>query len=238
MALILSIETSENTCSVALGDKYELIATLEIADERSHSSMLTFLINNLFQQKNIDIKDLDAIAISMGPGSYTGLRIGVSVAKGISYALNIPIVALNTLQILCTSLVESGYIRKLKINDENILLCPMLDARRMEVYNGFFNVKAEPISKISATIIDSGSFKNELDTCKVFFFGSGSEKCKDIIENGNANFVLGFKPHAGNMISLAYDLFLQKKFEDNAYFEPFYLKDFVATIPKRKVLSF
>jgi len=238
MALILSIETSENTCSVALSDNYDLIGTLEIADERSHSAMLTVLINDLFQHKKIDIKNLDAVAISKGPGSYTGLRIGVSVAKGISYALNIPIIGLNTLQILCKGMVQSSFFRQLKVNDEKILLCPMLDARRMEVYNAFFNCEAELISDINATIIDQGSFKNELESGKVLFFGSGSDKCKDVIENSNAIFVEGQKTHSCNMISLAYDAFLQKQFENNAYFEPFYLKNFVATIPKRKTLSF
>jgi tRNA threonylcarbamoyladenosine biosynthesis protein TsaB len=238
MALILSIETSENTCSIALGDKYNLIGTLDIADEKSHSSMLTVLINELFKQKQININELNAVAISKGPGSYTGLRIGVSVAKGISYALNKPIIGINTLQILSKGFIQSNAFRQITNEEENILLCPMLDARRMEVYNAFFSLSNEPVSEISASIIDPNSFIADLEVRKIFFFGSGSQKCKDVITHSNAFFIEGIKPHASNMISLAYDAFLQQKFEDNAYFEPFYLKDFVATVAKRKVLSF
>ena len=238
MALILSIETSENTCSVALGNEYELLGTLEVTDGKSHASMLTILIQKLLEEKDIDYSELKAVAVSKGPGSYTGLRIGVSAAKGICYALNIPFLALNTLQIMSIGIIQSGYLRKHNISSDNHLLCPMMDARRMEVYTAFFNLEAEPIGEIQALVLDSTSFNTELDKMPVIFFGSGSAKCDGLIEHSNAIFVQGINPHASNMVSAAYDTFLQNKFEDLAYFEPFYLKDFVATLPKRKTFSF
>jgi tRNA threonylcarbamoyladenosine biosynthesis protein TsaB len=238
MALILSIETSENTCSVALGNEYELIGTMEVRDGKSHASMLTVLINKLLAEKEVQFKELKAVAVSKGPGSYTGLRIGVSVAKGICYALNIPLIALNTLQVMSIGLTQSEFLRKHKINEENLLLCPMMDARRMEVYTEFFNTLCEPAGNLQALIIDSTTFRDELDKGQVIMFGSGSAKCNGLIQHENAVFIEDINPHASNMISLAYDFYQQNKFEDLAYFEPYYLKDFVATIPKRKTLSF
>jgi tRNA threonylcarbamoyladenosine biosynthesis protein TsaB len=236
MALILSIETSEKTCSIALGSDYELIGTLEISDERSHASMLTVLIEKLLLEKDIEINKLDAIAISKGPGSYTGLRIGVSCAKGISYALGLPLVSVNTLQLLAQGFIQSGFLRKMKIDSNNLLLCPMIDAKRMEVYRALFDNNAEPAGEIEAEIIHENSFGETLLTNKVVFFGSGAEKCKHLILHPNAFFADGFRPNASYMVSIAYDAYLQKKFESSAYFEPFYLKDFITTIPKRKSL--
>jgi tRNA threonylcarbamoyladenosine biosynthesis protein TsaB len=238
MALILSIETSENTCSVALGNEYELLGTLEITDGKSHASMLTVLIEKLLIKKEINFSELKAVAVSKGPGSYTGLRIGVSVAKGICYALNIPLISINTLQIMSEGFIQSGYLRKHNILEENILLCPLMDARRMEVYTAFFNNQSEPVNEIQALVLDSTSFNNELEKAQVAFFGSGSAKCIGLIQHSNALFVENVNPHASNMVSAAYDSFLHNKFEDIAYFEPFYLKDFVATLPKRKTFSF
>ena len=231
MALILSIETSEVNCSVALSNNYDLIGTFETTDERSHAAMLTVLIQKLLKIKEIDIGELNAVAISRGPGSYTGLRIGVSVAKGICYALNIPLIAINTLQLISLGLIQSG---KIKIQNQNLLLCPMIDARRKEVYRALFDHNANQVSTIEAEIIDDNSFQNELLSTNIVFFGSGAEKCKIILQNPNAIFIDGFKPNASYMVSLAYDAFLNNNFEDCAYFEPFYLKDFIATIPKRK----
>lgn len=233
MALILSIETSEINCSVALSNNGELIETLEATNDKSHASMLTVLIEKLLMNNDIDITKLKAIAVSRGPGSYTGLRIGVSVAKGICYALNIPLIAVNTLQSLCFGLIQSGYIRKLKIEKQNLLLCPMIDARRQEVYRAFFNIDANPISNIEAEIIRENSFNNELLSKSIIFFGSGAEKCKYLIQNSNAYFISGILPNAKFMVNLAYDAYINKKYEECAYFEPFYLKDFIATVPKR-----
>jgi tRNA threonylcarbamoyladenosine biosynthesis protein TsaB len=233
MALILSIETSEKICSVALGNNYELLSTLEIYEEKSHAAKLTVLIDKLFFEKEIDIKRLDAVAVSRGPGSYTGLRIGVSVAKGISFALNIPLIAISTLQLLCWGLLYSGCLRIYNMDNTEFLLCPLIDARRMEVYRAYFNKNGEQIGKIEAEIINEYSFHNELMSNNIVFFGSGVEKCRNIIKHRNAYFIDEIVPNASYMISNAYDCFVQKKFENQAYFEPFYLKDFVATIPKK-----
>jgi tRNA threonylcarbamoyladenosine biosynthesis protein TsaB len=236
MALILSIETSEKICSIALGSDYELIGTLEISDEKSHASMLTVLIEKLLHEKDIKINQLNAVAISKGPGSYTGLRIGVSCAKGISYALQLPLISVNTLQSLAQGFIQSRYVSKMKIECNNLLLCPMIDARRMEVYRAIFNLNTELVGEIEAEIIDENSFRETLQTNKVVFFGSGAEKCKHLIQHPNAFFADGFRPNASYMISFAFDSFLKNEFEDPAYFEPFYLKDFITTIPKHKSL--
>jgi tRNA threonylcarbamoyladenosine biosynthesis protein TsaB len=233
MAIILSIETSEKICSVALSKDYELISTLEINEEKSHASKLTVLVTKLLYEKEIDIKRLDAVAVSKGPGSYTGLRIGVSVAKGICYALNIPLIAINTLQILTLGLINSGGLRKTNITGENIILCPLIDARRMEVYRAFFNMNGDQISEITAEIIHKDSFCEELKSNYIIFFGSGADKCKNVILNPNAIFIDEIKPNASYMVIFASDFFIQKKFENYAYFEPLYLKDFVTTVPKK-----
>ena len=217
---------------MALGNKYELIGTLEILDEKSHASKLTVLIEQLLYDKNIDIQSINGVAISKGPGSYTGLRIGASVVKGICYRLNIPVISINTLQILCMGFIQSGFLRKNKIENP-LLLCPMIDAKRMEVYRAFYNNYAQPVSEIKSEIIHGESFKDELQINKILIFGSGAEKCKSLIQNPNIFFADGYRPLASYMISLAYDAFLQRKFEDCAYFEPYYLKDFVPTINKK-----
>jgi len=234
MALILSIETSEKICSVALSNNYDLLSTLEISEEKSHASMLTILIKQLLAEKDTDISMLDAVAVSKGPGSYTGLRIGVSVAKGICYALNIPLISISTLKLLYFRLIYEGWLKKMELNDQNLLLCPLIDARRMEVYKVYFNVNGDQLGKIEADIIHENSFNIELQTNKIIFFGSGSEKCKSIIHNQNAYFLENINPNACFMVSYVYDLFVQKEFENYAYFEPFYLKDFVATVSRNK----
>ncbi len=237
MAYILSIDTSDKICSVALSSGYELIGSLELTDNRSHAAGLTVIIEKLLKQKEFDINKLNALCISMGPGSYTGLRIGVSVAKGINYALNIPLLAINTLEILTIGLLLSGELRNFNFENSDFLLCPMIDARRMEVYCGFYNSKAELTNEISAKIIDENSFTDVLKNKKIVFFGGGSEKCREVIQNPNAIFIDNFNPHASYMVSRATDLYNNKKFENLAYFEPFYLKDFVATISKKSVFS-
>jgi tRNA threonylcarbamoyladenosine biosynthesis protein TsaB len=199
--------------------------------------MLTVLIEKLLCEKDIEINKLDAIAISKGPGSYTGLRIGVSCAKGISYALGLPLIAVNTLQSLAQGFIQSRYLRKMKIENNNLLLCPMIDARRMEVYMAFFDLNAELTSEIEAEIIHENSFEETLLSNIIVFFGSGAEKCKHLIQHPNAIFADGFRPNASYMVSIAYDNYLQKKFESPAYFEPFYLKDFITTVPKHKTLT-
>lgn len=238
MALILSIETSERICSVALSNGASLVGSTESVGEKSHASMLTVLIDKLLSTHNITINQLNAVAVSKGPGSYTGLRIGVSTAKGICYGLNIPLISVYTLNTMCNRFLKSNYALKNKITEKNALLCPMIDARRMEVYRQLFEINGIQVGEIVAEVINSNSFAEELKSEAVYFFGSGADKTKTIINKDNAFFVEEINPHAANMIEMAYAAYEKKQFEDVAYFEPYYLKDFVTTIPKKKVLSF
>jgi len=172
---------------------------------------------------------LDAIAISSGPGSYTGLRIGVSEAKGLSYGLGIPMIAIPTARIMASMMREKV--------DEGMLLCPMIDARRMEVYATFFDRSLHVVRETSADIVDGNSYKALLEKQRILFFGNGAEKCRSVITHPNALFVDDVHPLASEMVSLAEEAFAGKTFVDVAYFEPFYLKEFVATIPKNKIIN-
>lgn len=188
----------------------------------SHAEKLHELIGQVVLEAKIELAHLKAIAVSKGPGSYTGLRIGVSAAKGLCFALDIPLISVNTLQSLALSVpVDKGY----KI--------PLLDARRMEVYSQVFSEKTEKIRDVYAEIIDSDSFLDFLDAEKVYFFGDGAEKCKEIITHKNAIFIDGKFPSANEMSVLSYEKYRNNEFEDVAYFEPFYLKEFLAAIPKK-----
>ncbi len=220
MPLLLSIETSTKVCSVALHRDTTLLASSEILIERSHSKFITILIENLFLHSGEKMEELDAVAVSKGPGSYTGLRIGVSTAKGLCYALEKPLIAISTL--------ESMAYEVNRFNKTEALLCPMIDARRMEVYCAFFDNKLNCLEEVSAKIIEENSFKAMLDQKAVLFFGDGSQKCIKIIgDHKNAFFIDDLFPSAINIGALALKAFEAKKFEDLAYFEPFYLKDFV-----------
>jgi tRNA threonylcarbamoyladenosine biosynthesis protein TsaB len=234
LGLILNIETATDVCSVALANEQGLIDCLENTEGKSHSAVLTVLIDELFRKNKITIHQLDAVAVSMGPGSYTGLRIGVSVAKGLCYGLNKPLIAVSTLQSMA-----SGFIRDQLTDNttKNAWVCPMIDARRLEVYTAFLDKNLTFQTEIKAEIIDEYSFGDILSTHSVYFFGNGADKCEDIIKHPNAQFFKKFQTSARNMILLAENLFQQKDFVDVAYFEPYYLKDFVATIPKNKVLK-
>jgi tRNA threonylcarbamoyladenosine biosynthesis protein TsaB len=220
MPLILSIETSAKVCSVALRRGETLLASSEILIERSHSKYITILIENLFLHSGEQMSDLDAIAVSKGPGSYTGLRIGVSTAKGLCYALEKPLISVSTL----TSMAYETN----RFNHTKALLCPMIDARRMEVYTALFDATLNCIEEVSAKVVDEHSFTDLLNKQPVLFFGDGSQKCIKIFgENKNAIFVENVFPSAINIGVLALKAFEEKRFEDVAYFEPFYLKDFV-----------
>ncbi len=235
MALILSLETSTKVCSVCLSQGEQIIAKKELFEANSHATHLTVFIQDLFKDlDNYTINDVDAIAVSSGPGSYTGLRIGVSVAKGICYALSKPLIAITSLESLVHG-IKSNEDIKSKI-DEKTLFCPMIDARRMEVYTTLFDAQLNMKQEITAEIIDENSFLEELKHHKIVFVGDGADKCKETITHDNAIFIDGMAPLAANMISLAAHKFEKKEFVDVAYFEPFYLKDFVATTPKKKVL--
>ncbi len=230
MALILSLETSTKVCSVCLSENDNIIAKKELYEANSHATHLTVFIQELFEGLNdIYIKDIDAVAVSSGPGSYTGLRIGVSVAKGICYALNKPLIAITSLEALATAALDNENL------NEETLICPMIDARRMEVYTALFDYNITLLNDITAEIIDENSFSKELAGKSIIFLGDGAAKCKDTILSENAIFIENKAPLASNMVKTAYKKFQNQEFEDVAYFEPFYLKDFVATTPKKNI---
>ncbi|WP_207427367.1 tRNA (adenosine(37)-N6)-threonylcarbamoyltransferase complex dimerization subunit type 1 TsaB [Pedobacter sp. SYSU D00535] len=226
MALILQIETSTTSCSVALAQDGLLLAVKEQTERNIHASHITVFIEEVLKSAGYTAKDLDAVAVCMGPGSYTGLRIGVSTAKGLCYALDIPLVALSTLKVMAAGLVK-------QFEDKDVLLCPMIDARRMEVYTALFDKALEEIAAVEAKIIDGESFADILATRKVVFFGDGAEKCREMLgDHPNSIFVNDFNNSAAHATAMAYEKFKLAQFEDVAYFEPYYLKDFIAGKPK------
>ncbi|HZJ74566.1 MAG TPA: tRNA (adenosine(37)-N6)-threonylcarbamoyltransferase complex dimerization subunit type 1 TsaB [Perlabentimonas sp.] len=232
---LLCIETGTPTCSVALGFDNKLIDVEESHDpNNNHAKNLTVFIKNLLEKHNIKPANLAGVAISKGPGSYTGLRIGVSAAKGICYGANLPLIAVGSLNAMAHgALVWLTQNRQFAPD----IVCPMIDARRMEVYTQLFNIKGESISDVEAKILDKSSYSDLLSTKKILFLGNGSPKAKDVIKSTNAAFIDDFMPSARFMLPLASRLFNQKKFEDVAYFEPLYLKDFIVTVAKNKVLG-
>lgn len=226
MALILNLETATTVCSVSLGKEGKLLALKELQGDYSHAENLTIFIEEVLKEAGITLSQIDAVAISKGPGSYTGLRIGVSTAKGLCYALNKPLIAIDTLQHLSLNLSVS-IVKKA----EDIVLCPMIDARRMEVYCALYNISNDCIKPTWAEIIDEYSFADLFSNLsnRIYFFGDGSTKCKEVLSlKKNALFIENVFPSAKNMIPLSEKAFLNNQFEDIAYFEPFYLKDFVA----------
>jgi len=236
-ALILHIETATDICSVAISEGDQQLALAESGPERSHATLLNSFIRECLKKSGKEVKQLDAVAVSKGPGSYTGLRIGVSTAKGIAYALEKPLLSSGTLENMAHGADRHPAILSLISKYETgLLFCPMLDARRMEVYSAFFNPGMETIRPVTADIVDQDSFRDLLEKHQVCFFGNGSEKCEQVLKHPHAHFVSGVYPSASHMIKPALKRFTEQLFEDVAYFEPFYLKDFVATIPKKKVL--
>ncbi len=222
MALILNIETATTNCSVSLSKDGKTSALKEDYNTNySHAERLHVYIKSLLEDNKISRSQLDAIAVSKGPGSYTGLRIGVSTAKGLCFALNVPLISISTLNALA---------HQVDCNDGVIV--PMLDARRMEVYSAIFNSKHEQIRDIQAQIIDEHSFGSYLEQGKVYFIGNGVDKTKDVIAHPNAVFIENKLPSANEMSALAYHKYKINDIEDVAYFEPYYLKDFIAIKPK------
>ena len=196
-------------------------------ETRSHATQLTILIERICKESNLPFSELDAVAVSKGPGSYTGLRIGVATAKGLCYALDKPLIGINTLQSFAHELLlqQKNIANAISLSD---LLCPMIDARRMEVYSALFNHQKETMRETKAEIITEQSFEEELKQQKIFFFGDGAAKCKPLLHHQtNAVFIDDFSPSARGQIKLALKALEQKQFEDVAYFEPFYLKEFV-----------
>ncbi len=236
MALILNIETSTGVCSVSLALNGKLLIKKESIEGMGHSKLLTVFIEELFTESGVKIGSIDAVAVNKGPGSYTGLRIGVSVAKGLCYGLNIPLISVCSLQSLAyyTSLnVETYFCEKEK---NKVLFCPMIDARRMEVYTALYNSDSEEIKSVSAEIINGHFLSGLLEQHKILFFGNGAPKCRDKITHENAIFAGPVITSAQFMQSISEEKFMKNEFEDVAYFEPFYLKNFVATVPKNKIL--
>lgn len=221
--MILQIETATTSCSVALARDGQVLAFKEIDQRNIHAEVITVYIEGLMAQTNTTYADLDAIAVSCGPGSYTGLRIGVSTAKGLCFALDKPLIAVETLAAMANGVAEDNAI------DNDLLLCPMIDARRMEVYTAIFNQQGEIIKPTAAEIIDQNSFAGILAENKVLFFGDGADKCKDTLgDNPNARFLPNFTNSAKHLTRVALEKFKRTDFVDVAYFEPYYLKDFIA----------
>lgn len=233
---LLHIETATNVCSVALSKGEEIIALRESDEDRSHGSLLTVFINEVLKESELNPEDLDAISVSKGPGSYTGLRIGVSVTKGFAYAREIPVIGIVTLQAMAIAAMHNEAVKKLQLAYPDLLYCPMIDARRMEVYSAVYDKGLQEVEKVSAVIVEENSYSKLLAENKLVYFGNGSDKIIDTIKHQNAHFIKGIVPSASFMLPLALKAFKQKTFEDTAYFEPFYLKDFVATVPKNKML--
>jgi tRNA threonylcarbamoyladenosine biosynthesis protein TsaB len=222
---ILSIETSSKVCSVALHKDGKLTGEIVLTTEKAHAEMLTMSISSLIEQTKVEKEKIAAIAVSSGPGSYTGLRIGSSAAKGISFALDIPMIAVPTLTAMSRGFSE-------KLWKEDCFYIPMLDARRSEVYCQVFDAELKPVSEVYAEILNEDSFSDFLSQKKVILFGDGAEKSEKIISQRNASFASKYLFTAADMGTTAYEYFLQKKFVDTAYFEPFYLKEYEAVKSK------
>ena len=224
MAIILNIETATKNCSVSLAEDGVELALVELNEEQfSHAEKLHSFILEVLKKSDKEMIAIDAIAISSGPGSYTGLRIGVSAAKGLCFSLDIPLISIPTLSSLANAIIV----------DKGDIIIPLLDARRMEVYSAVFNSERKQIRDTQAEIIDKNSFSEYLEIGKVYFLGDGALKSKEFIHHRNAIFLEGYFPSAKEMVELSYKKFMNKDFEDVAYFEPYYLKDFIAIKPKK-----
>jgi len=226
--MILCIETATPVCSVALCHDGKLLDKEESSDIKSHASNLTVFIGNILGRSSMAADNLDAVAVSKGPGSYTGLRIGVSAAKGIAYGAGIPMIAVATTELMYHGAKQGG---------EYDFYCPMIDARRMEVYTAVYDSSGREIKSVSAEVITENSFKEILEKGKTLFFGDGASKCKKLIKHPSACFDESFRISSEYMCGPAQESFDKKIFQDVAYFEPYYLKDFIATIPRKNILG-
>ena len=227
MACLLHIETSAKSCSLAVSLEGKLIMNKINRTDFSHSSCLGVFVKDALDELRKQNQNLDAVSVSMGPGSYTGLRIGVSEAKGVCYGLNIPLIAISSLRILTEAALQTDTYAD--------FYYPLIDARRMEVYSAVYDSLGDQVRDVEAEIIDQYSFLDFLSRGKVAFFGDGSDKCKDLICSDKALFIPELFPQASQMISLAEEAFFEKRIVDTAYFEPFYLKEFQATEAKKKI---
>lgn len=240
MSVILHIETATDMCSVAVSqdsaiifqtDSHELAKKNKDKDTQkgtNHASALGVMVDEALSFTDNHAIPFDAVAVSVGPGSYTGLRIGVSMAKGVAYGRNLKLMGIPTLEVLCVPV--------LLVHDdlpEDALLCPMLDARRMEVYAGLFTRALRPVETTAPVVVDEHTFEVQLNQHPVYFFGNGAEKCKSVIKHPNAHFLEGVPLLAKYMSPLAEKRFLREEWDDVAYLEPNYLKEFQATVAKK-----
>lgn len=224
--MILQIETATTVCSVALANGGQVIAFKEIDQRNVHAEVITVFIDEILKSAGIKYHQLDAVAVSSGPGSYTGLRIGVSTAKGLCYALDKPLISVETLEAMAEGMIATSV-------GSDVLLCPMIDARRMEVYTALFDAAGNRVQPTTAEIIDENSFATQLAINKILFFGDGAPKCREILSgHPNALFVDNFTNSAVHLTKKAYQKFWAGQFEDVAYYEPYYLKDFLVTTKK------
>jgi len=237
MAIILNIETATRVCSTALSVDGKVVALKESRVKNSHAEQITVFSEYVVKKAGYEFKDLDAVAVSKGPGSYTGLRIGVSTAKGYCLALDKPLIAIGTLDAMAWGLVNALKNKKQLVN--SYLYCPMIDARRMEVYDAVYNSDLEKVKDVGATILEEDTYSKYLENFPMVFGGNGAEKAKKLMfdKYPKAYFLDGFEPSSMFMAELAEQKYRVKDFEDTAYFEPFYLKDFVAGISKVKGLK-
>lgn len=229
MACILHIETSTEACSVAVSEDGFAEFKRQDLQGPSHAVQLGVFVDEALSFVDSHAMPLDAVAVSCGPGSYTGLRIGVSMAKGICYGRNLPLIAMPTLEVMCVPVLLNQDL------PEDALLCPMIDARRMEVYAAIYDRSLNVKREIAADIVDENSYLNFLEEHPVYFFGNGAAKCKEKITHPNAHFIDDVRPLARWMFPLAEKANVNRDFKDVAYFEPFYLKEFVASLPKKLI---
>ena len=230
MSCILNIETSTDVCSVAISDSGQVIFNQEDHTGPNHAVKLCVFVDEALDFLDSHGLPLEAVAVSCGPGSYTGLRIGVSMAKGICYGRGVKLIAVPTLELMAVPVLLGEHPEQ-----EDALIVPMLDARRMEVYAEVLDRSLKVVRPIQADIVDAETYKEYLDGHHVYFFGNGAAKCMETINHPHAHLVEGIEPLAKNMAPLAEKRFVEGKFEDVAYFVPFYLKDFVAKMPKKLI---
>ena len=228
MERIILIETSTALCSTALVENGSITSYRESSAPKAHASLTAVFIEEMLAERGLELSDCDAVCVSMGPGSYTGLRVGVSTAKGLCFGSGKPLIAVGTLDTLAAQAEIHGQDEAFKY------IIPMIDARRMEVYAAVFTADGRQITETAPAIIDENSFSSQLEEGAVLFIGDGAGKCADVIKHPNAHF-LQCHPKASAMLVPAMKAYKEKRFEDVAYFEPFYLKEFVATVSKKKL---
>ena len=228
MEKFILIETSTALCSVALCDGGNIIGYRESNAPKAHASLTAVFVDELLKEQHLRLQDCSGVCVSEGPGSYTGLRVGVSTAKGLCFGARLPLLAVGTLDILVAQAIREGLVP-----EGCRYIIPMIDARRMEVYTAIFDGTGKRLSETEAKVIDGESFRKEVEEGKVLFIGDGAGKCEGTITGENASFVQCW-PKASSMATKAMEEYKEKRFKDVAYFEPFYLKDFVATVSKKK----